>query len=125
MGKKKSIELPWLYKHLAIQFGIFFIGLVFFVGPVNALLFSVWNVVAHGCIDWNIWKLYKLSAHYRIMKELSILKLPPEENDFQQAMYDDKVANWQYWEDHWFYATIGFDQLLHTITIILLFMFFL
>jgi hypothetical protein len=123
MGKKKSIELPWLYKHLTIQYSVFFIGLIFFIGPVNALLFSVWNIVAHGIIDWNIWKLYKLSVYKRLVAEA---------NEFKNISLKEKEAwivesgkNWQYWEDHWFYATIGFDQLLHAITIILLFMFFL
>ena len=49
-------------------------------------------------IDASIWNIYKWSVYLR-----------------------DKTAtkeNWKYWEDSWFYTTIGFDQLLHGITII-------
>ena len=37
-----------------------------------------------------------------------------------KAALRDMAVNWKYWEDHWFYTTIGFDQLLHVLTIILL-----
>lgn len=131
MGQKKSSELSWLLKHLAIQTGIIFIGLAPFVGLIIALKFALLNSVVHGVIDWNVWKFYKLSAHKRIIKEIRAEYLKkfgePTWLDDQSIievgapeMYKEKVTNWKYWEDHWFYTTIGFDQLLHTATLIIL-----
>jgi hypothetical protein len=39
---------------------------------------------------------------------------------FKDATYKWKAASWKYWEDHWFFTTIGFDQLLHGLTLIYL-----
>jgi hypothetical protein len=97
MGKKKSVEFNWLAKHLAIQFAIFLVGLSIF-NVECTVEFAGLNAIIHGIIDWNIWKLYKVSVYLR-----------------------DKTATpetWKYWDDHWFYATIGLDQLLHAITLI-------
>jgi hypothetical protein len=97
MGKKKSYEPLWLLGHLAIQF-VFFL----FFGWKFALA----NAVIHGVIDWNIWRLYKLS----------VVKRHPQLN------WNDKYQQgaWKYWEDHLFYTTIGLDQMLHGITLIVL-----
>jgi hypothetical protein len=115
MGKKKSSEWRWLLAHLSIQFGIFL-----FVGWKFALA----NALVHGLIDWNIWKLYKLSAHLRINKRVDLVYLVKfmEEGkhpkpSFKKNLYKKEVAGWQYWEDHLFYTTIGFDQLLHGLTL--------
>ena len=138
MGKKKSSEFKWLYRHLRIQFGVMLVGMypvILFqlVNKVSAgdlllqypvftlmttagvvsFIFAILNTIVHGIIDWNIWKLYKLSAYARIKKEA-------KEGNFGLAWITESGKNWQYWEDHWFYATIGFDQLLHTVTIVLL-----
>ncbi len=97
MGKKKSVEFSWLSAHLQIQAAIFLVFLL----PINLLFaakFAFLNALIHGIIDWNIWKLYKVSVYLR-----------------------DKRATpetWKYWEDHLFYTTIGFDQLLHASTLI-------
>lgn len=103
MGKKKSSEFVWLLRHLLIQGCVMYAGLTPFLwmglsGP-KYLLFPLMNLVIHGIIDWNIWNLYKYSA-------------------FKRGAKAD--GSWQYWEDHLFYVTIGFDQLLHSITIIVL-----
>lgn len=124
MGKKKSVELTWLYKHLTVQFIVFFVGLVFFVDPANAMLFSLWNIVAHGVIDWNIWNLYKLSAYKRILAEVKE-NYWTMSDEAKKDWITESSKNWQYWEDHWFYATIGLDQLLHILTIIALFSLFI
>lgn len=96
MGKKKSSELHWLLGHLAIQLLAFFIVLLPFTEW--AFVFALLNATIHGVIDWNIWRLYKLSV---------VRRFP-----------DVNPATYQYWEDHWFYATIGLDQLLHGLTLI-------
>jgi hypothetical protein len=127
MGQKKSSEVIWLLRHLLIQWLMFFVGLSIVIGPIAAILFATANAIVHGIIDWNIWRLYKLSAHIRIKKDLAILDqitvrdpMIDHEGSMKEA-YDEKVANWKYWEDHVFYSTIGFDQLLHCLTIIALF----
>lgn len=138
MGQKKSSEPRWLFKHLGIQFGIFFVGLLpmllyLMYNPelmiiqsykyallgtaiFKALAFCFWNTVAHGIIDWNIWRLYKLSVKYRLGRW-------PETNPKVKRWLDTGV--WEYWEDHIFYTTIGFDQMLHMSTLVLVGMFVL
>lgn len=132
MGQKKSTHLEWLAKHLLIQFFWFAGGLIFQLGPITAIKFALFNTLIHGIIDWNIWKAYKLSAYKRIIKEIrkeyrekfgedtwsddeSLVQVIAKDS------YQEKVKNWKYYEDHWFYTTIGFDQLLHAITIIVLY----
>ena len=111
MGKKKSSELYWLFQHLGIQFFVIGIGSLFVLGA-HSIWFAIFNTLIHGIIDWNIWRLYKWSAGYRIRNKLR--------SAYAAAAFDAEVAKWQYWEDHWFYATIGLDQFLHASTILLL-----
>jgi hypothetical protein len=113
MGKKKSQEFHWLLQHLIIQFMIVYLGGCFLMDPRIAFRLSLLNAAIHGIIDWNIWRLYKLNVHYRIKKDAAQYGNP-------QEAYDLKVKGWQYWEDHYFYATIGLDQGLHSITLVLL-----
>jgi hypothetical protein len=138
MGKKKSSEPKWLFKHLSIQFGMFAVGtmpiillgyidhmsnalfaaehplsLLVIAACIKAIMFSLINASIHGLIDWNIWKLYKLSAYYRIKREAKEINASTE-------WIAEMGKNWQYWEDHWFYTTIGFDQLLHVSTLLFL-----
>lgn len=120
MGQKKSEYPKWLFIHITIQFLIFFIGmnlLLLLDSPPENLAFNdFWyplkfaflNALVHGAIDWNIWKLYKWSVWKRRDPELF-------------GTIDDLKKHWKYWEDHLFYATIGFDQFLHTITIVILY----
>lgn len=126
MGQKKSSEFRWLFKHLTIQWLFFAFGLVYFVGPVVAISFATLNCIAHGVIDWYIWRGYKLFTHNRLVKEShqaaymnGNLNIPYEVR--QKEKYDEKLASFKYWEDHWFYSTIGLDQLLHGLTIVALF----
>ena len=97
MATKKSIDPHWLFAHLVIQFGVF---------CVVGWKFALANAAIHGVIDWNIWRLYKLSVAKRF----------PEFNwkDPKQA------STYDYWNDSWFYHTIGLDQLLHGLTLVLL-----
>lgn len=109
MGKNKSSQPIWLLKHLSIQFGFFFGVLLLAAGLKVALLFALANTIIHGFIDWNIWRLYKLYAYKEI-----------EKNPKHPLLTGNILEPWQYWNDHWFYTTIGFDQLLHGLTIVLL-----
>lgn len=135
MGQKKSSEFHWLFMHLAIQHGMFAICLAPFVGLKSAVIFATCNAVIHGVIDWNIWRLYKLSVAKRLLKlikEDTVSKTWPgfeSEAAHDMVMFGGKsdrekiliaARTWRYWEDHWFYSTIGFDQMLHAATIIVL-----
>jgi hypothetical protein len=91
MGRRKSEDLKWLTGHLAIQFVCF---LPF--GPA----FAGVNAVVHGLIDWHIWRIYKWSVGRRYGYVVA--------------------AEYPYWNDHYFYLTIGADQLLHAITLVAL-----
>jgi len=121
MGKKKSSEPKWLLAHLAIQFACFLL---------YGWKFALLNTLVHGAIDWHIWRLYKLSVYVRIKRSVAKLEQTFAKKEgvaawFTEAQreqqYDHEANTWQYWEDHWFYATIGLDQLLHMITIVVLF----
>jgi hypothetical protein len=108
MGKKKSSHLSWLAGHLAIQWTIFALFTNWQFATANALI--------HGVIDWNIWRGYKWFVGQRLYdgfgnKWKSLMQGKPHHS----LMSDG--GEWQFWEDHWFYATIGFDQLLHAITL--------
>lgn len=105
MGKNKSSDPFVLTHHLIIQFAVFVLGLAPIIQWEYAVVFSVLNAAVHGVIDWNIWNLYKMSVMLRLKRNKELL---------------GGADHWQYWEDHWFYSTIGLDQLLHTSTIILL-----
>ena len=106
MGQKKSEHFKWLLGHVAIQFAVFAVGGLFVFD--NPLPFAFLNAFIHGVIDWHIWKLYKYSVWKRRDPELF-------------GTIDDLKKHWKYWEDHWFYTTIGFDQFLHGATIVLLY----
>jgi hypothetical protein len=118
MGKKKSSEPKYLFAHLAIQFVAFALvatpcaysryhhlgGAVLY-----ALIFSLTNAAIHGIIDWNIWRLYKAYAYKAIQK-----------NPQHPLLTGNPAEPWKFWEDHMFYTTIGFDQMLHGLTLVIL-----
>lgn len=98
MGQKKSSELKWLLKHICIIFSVFLVGLITVYSAF--LKFSLLNAIIHMVIDANTWKFYKLS----------VIKRNPTAT----------TETWKYWNDPWFYHTIGLDQTLHILTIIVL-----
>lgn len=104
MGKNKSSNYYYLFGHLLIQFLVFL--------PFVGWQFSLLNALIHGLIDKNIWNLYKIIAGLRLKK---IVARNPK------TTMQEEIANFKFWEDHWFYATIGFDQMLHMITLIYLY----
>lgn len=105
MGRKKSSDINYLLQHVSIQMLVFFLGLSLVMHPGFALAFAVLNGTIHGVIDAFIWKGYALSVWKR-RKHTGVTK-------------DQLKVTWKYWEDHWFYVTIGLDQLLHMSTLIL------
>lgn len=57
--------------------------------------FSLMNAIYHMAIDGNIWDAYRWLRR-------------------------DRRKNFEYWKDGLFYWTIGFDQLLHVMTLVFL-----
>jgi len=120
MGQKKSKELKWWSLHVGIQFLVFLFGIWIFKGPDYALVFALWNALFHGMVDAVIWNLYGISVFYREYKG-NIHPSGSVADEIHKEEYKNKLKkNWKYWEDHLFYTTIGFDQLLHIATILLL-----
>lgn len=110
MGKKKSEVFSVLSQHIKIQFLVVALFLIPFIGFMKAIDISFLNALVHGLIDWNIWRGYKAVAHYRIMNQVA-------GSNTAEADYKEAVANFKFWDDHYFYATIGLDQLLHISTL--------
>lgn len=123
MGKNKSVNFKFLWEHLVIQALVFSVGLLIasamgYISITAVFAIVCANTLIHGVIDWNIWRLYKLSAKYRIDKRVNAAYWGTEK--MKQYFYDNEVRTFKYWEDHYFYVTIGLDQLLHTITLVAL-----
>lgn len=121
MGTKKSSSLWWLSGHLAIQF-------VFFA-PFTSIKFALANCAVHGVIDWFIWRGYKWSVAKRLYDDEGFPWVQGESQGFphhslmsdpDHSFIPPKPPEWRFWLDHWFYATIGFDQMLHGLTLVIL-----
>lgn len=116
MGQKKSSDNEYLLLHIVIIFAVMFFGLIPLLGVKIAVMFSFINAMIHGAIDKNIWNLYKFYAW-------TCLKKQAREQGARKDQIEDQAKklskDWKYWEDHWFYSTIGLDQLLHAVTIVI------
>lgn len=99
IGEKKSKEIKYLCIHFYIIFVSFTLLNIFIFDFYNNILFALIYGFIHCLQDWYVWRLYKW-----------IIKM--KTND---------IENYQYWKDSKFYSTIGFDQLLHFIEIILIY----
>ena len=119
-AKNKSTQFRYLFKHLMDIYSVFLLSLLYFTGIYLAVKLAFCNMIIHGMIDWNIWRGYKWSVVRRITKSIKgpLFVYNLTDNKFESHAFQDALKNWKYWEDHWFYATIGFDQLLHGLTII-------
>ena len=121
MGQKKSKEFKWWIYHILIQFTVFMVALSFFIGPEKAFYFSLFNAIIHGIIDGMIWNVYSWGVLQRTYKGQNFFpKGSIGDHEHKQAHIKKLKETWKYWEDHWFYSTIGLDQLLHSLTIVLL-----
>lgn len=109
MGRKKSTDFDYWRWHVLIQFSVFFVGLVMWTkDPILALTIAGLNAFVHGAVDACTWRLYAWSVWKRRSKK----GLPITRGELKKTF--------KYWEDHWFYVTIGFDQWLHISTIVVL-----
>lgn len=110
MGKQKSYVFKMLLAHVGIQFAMFAILLLPFLGW-NSFIFAFCNALIHGVIDWHIWRGYKW---------ITVKRLEGVE-PLDDPRFDMPSGEFKFWEDHLFFTTIGLDQLLHGLTLVLLF----
>jgi hypothetical protein len=123
MGRNKSKKPGWLLRHVGIHVAVFatfvYIALAASLGGTSAphsvllltsLIFAAINGVFHGVVDLTTWNLYALSVKYRAKHG--------------HIPYDRDPVKFRYWEDHWFYVTIGVDQFLHVAHILLVYRMF-
>lgn len=109
MGRRKSSDFNYLAAHIGIQIAVFTVGLWIVTGSfMFAFIFAVLNGLIHGVIDAFIWKGYAWSVWLRRKDKSMTVK--------------ELKTSWKYWDDHWFYVTIGLDQFLHMSTLILVLM---
>lgn len=105
VATKKSSDFWYMFIHCFIIFCIFYLGLYFSSYSYgNMVLFCYSYVLIHFIQDTFVWRGYK----WIITKKLG-----------------NKVKDFKYWEESSFYSTIGFDQMLHTITLYCLWRLFL
>lgn len=118
MGKNKSSNYTYLFKHISIIFAVIFVALIPFLGLKLAFIFSLSNALIHAVIDKFIWNFYKAFVFRKLVKKYE-LKFPDRKEAAPNYAKAEGMS-YPYYEDHWFYATIGFDQLLHALTLIIL-----
>lgn len=99
MGRQKSNKLSVLCQHISVIFLVIFVGTIPMLGVEQAAIFSGANAITHAIIDWNIWRVYKLTVKFRYPK------VPEEE----------LRKTFKFWEDPVFGHFLGFDQLAHYI----------
>lgn len=132
MGKQKSEKFTVLFDHLSIiTTGMLAAGILVFRDLQDAAIFAVVNSIVHGVIDWNIWKLYKIYAMGRIKNDAQEIanayglsgtgKTKEQVRQEKMDILMQARLEFKYWDDHWFYVTIGFDQFLHAATIVILY----
>lgn len=101
MMLKRHEEPQVLFHHISIHYIVFSLGLLPIYG-MSAIWAAFLNCAIHAVIDWNIWTYYKYSVVWRNPTiPLETLK-----------------SSYKYWEDKWFYINLGFDQLLHGLTLV-------
>ena len=117
MGQKKSKNYIFLFAHIFIvSIGIFIGSLFVFPDFNTAIEFSFWNGFWHLIIDAIMWNVYAVSAFLRFYDGN---KTRPHIDIFDSKKEDWALLakEWEWKNDHWFFATIGVDQLFHFITI--------
>lgn len=114
MGKNKSTSWKFLLQH---------IGIIFICFLPFGLVFSLCNALIHLVIDKFIWNVYKWHAK-KMMTYIEnsdpYLRRNKVYKYLDGCTCGESGPIWHYWEDPVFYSFIGFDQLLHTLTIVFL-----
>ena len=121
MGKKKSENFVYLFAHTFIIFIGVGIGAyyVFDKSFEKALMFGFYNAVTHCVIDGLIWRFYKIFKIIGLVGPDGFMEYLVDKKNTQKI--EEFKSNFKYWEDPWFYSTIGFDQFLHFSTIYLIY----
>lgn len=112
MGAKKSSDWRWLAAHLAIQFVVF--------APFTSVWFALANCAIHGVIDATLWNGYKWLVSKRIYDQNGDPWVPGESQGKPHHSLMSDQGEWRFWLDGMFFDTIGFDQLLHGLTLVYL-----
>jgi hypothetical protein len=106
MAQNKSRRFSVLVRHAAIHWLVVLGCAAHVLPPLTAILLTTINALLHGLVDWFIWKAYKAFAIKRAKDYQS-------HNDEPHPLMAPDGRTWRYWEDSWFFKTIGLDQLLH------------
>jgi hypothetical protein len=106
IAKNKSSKLSYLLPHLFILM----IGLSIYTNLSGryshnqGIGFVCGNILLHGLIDWNIWKLYKYIVYRRLSKGKKLYLATKNGNN---------IVDYKYYDDSMFYNFIAIDQALH------------
>ena len=120
MGKRKSEDINYLLKHGGILFmGYMWAAYAICDNIADMFAMGAVIVIIHCIQDWYIWRGYKWIINREIIKCIAGADMIPQEH--LDAIKTKELNNFKYWEDHKFYTTIGIDQTLHFITIVLLY----
>ena len=118
MGKEKSKDSMWMFGHFLIIFLAFFAaGLFVFrnhvLPPEPAVLLALIIACSHCMQDWFVWVLYRCHVKVQVLNKLT-----------REGRYGDyaksAIKQWKCLEDYWFFFTIGIDQYLHYILIVVI-----
>lgn len=118
VAENKSKDLKVLSKHILILSGLVFLGssIAFLLcgntfggSLILASLFTLTNGLIHAIIDMNIWKGYEFIVKRRFEKN------GPELFESRIKYFKE---NKEFADDPMFYNFIGFDRLLHILTIL-------
>jgi hypothetical protein len=107
MGREKSSKYKVLAIHISIIFLTLGFGMMYFLDPAEALMLSAINALTHAAIDWNIWRLYRVTVWLRHRKEAHVKG--------KEATVKRLQTEWEYWKDPVFGWFLGLDQLVHFI----------
>lgn len=144
MSRNKSLNIKVLLQHASIHLAVFAIGLLLITTPTLALMFSLVNAVVHAFVDWYLWRAYKVSvilrAHIIIPKEkweewgvpspkplfYPIVGFGKAVKFLTASLLGEKVMSYlttefKYWDDYLFGFMLGFDQMLHGISLVIIF----
>lgn len=143
MSRNKSLKIKVLLQHASIHLGVFSIGLLVITSLKSALMFALVNAAVHALVDWYLWRGYKISVVLR--KHILIPKEKWEEwglvpkryvrllqgfdahvQELTSTVHGSKIIQYlmtefKYWDDYLFGFMLGFDQMLHAVSILVIY----
>jgi len=143
MSRNKSLKFKVLLQHASIHLAVFSIGFLVITSLKFAVMFALANAVVHAFVDWYLWRAYKISvilrAHFLIPKEKwEEWGIPPirVSNPFRgfsshikelmkmaigERIMTYLTTEFKYWDDYLFGFMLGFDQMLHGVSLVIIF----